>query len=336
MPNDVEVSIIVVNYKTKDLTLDCLKSIYRECSRKSFEIILVDNNSEDGSAEAFREQFPGVKLLALHENIGFGRANNLAAQHATGNYLLLLNPDTVVLDDAIYRLMDFASSRPSAGIWGGRTYLPDMSLNPASCWGRMTLWSLFCSLTGLRSRFFSSRFFNTEGYGGWRRDTVAEVDIVTGCLLLIGRDLWDRLGGFDPVFFMYGEDCDLCLRAKALGYRPAITPNASIIHYVGQSEWLPPRKRVQLLAAAVTIIRRHWPWPKRLPGYLLVYAHPYLRFAAYWMLSQLPAKAHARENFEVWKTVVEHRQEWISGFGSQRVPQTVFGAAAAKKVALPK
>jgi GT2 family glycosyltransferase len=322
MARDVAISIIIVNYKTKDLTLDCLKSVYTECRQEDFEIILVDNNSNDGSAEAFHEQFPAIRFLLLDDNIGFARANNLATHYARGEYILLLNPDTVVLDNAIFRLLAFAKATPGAGIWGGRTVFGDRSLNPPSCWARMTLWSTFCALAGLRTLFPASRLLNPEGYGGWQRDTVREVDIVTGCFLLIRRTLWERLKGFDPIFFMYGEDADLCLRARALGYRPMITPDATIVHYASQSEWLPARKQMQLLAAALTLIDRHWQWPKRLAGRFLLRLFPYARVAGYWMLSQGPNKAKAARQLEVWKAVLEQKQQWISGFRGWSTPQT--------------
>ncbi len=314
MSDSTTVSIIIVNYKTKALTLDCLKSVYEECSGRDFEIILVDNNSADGSAEAFRESFPEVKLIALDDNIGFARANNLAAKQAQGEYLLLLNPDTVVLDDAVFRLLEFSEARPEAGIWGGRTLYGDRSLNPTSCWGKVTLWSSFCALTGLRAVFPRSAFFNPEGYGGWKRDTVREVDIVTGCFLSIRRDLWEQLGGFDPIFFMYGEEADLCLRAKALGYRPMITPDATIVHYVGMSEWMPARRHAQLLAAKLTLIDRHWSWPKRPLGRLLARLYPHSRALGFWLLKALPNNANAVKQFETWKTVLEQKQTWGLGF----------------------
>jgi GT2 family glycosyltransferase len=329
MAQNVEISIIIVNYKTKDLTLDCLRSVYKECKRGSFEIILVDNNSNDGSAEAFQEHFPAIKFLPLDDNIGFARANNLAAQYARGEYVLLLNPDTVVLDDAIFRLLDFARATPGAGIWGGRTVFGDRSLNPPSCWAQMTLWSTFCALTGLRSLFAASRLFNPEGYGDWQRDAVREVDIITGCFLLIRRTLWEQLRGFDPIFFMYGEDADLCLRAKALGYRPMITPEATIVHYASQSEWLPARKQMQLLAAALTIVDRHWLWPKRLAGRFLFSLFPYTRVLGYWILSAGQNKAVRQ--LEVWKAVLQQKQQWISGFDGWSAPQTAAGPSSQKK-----
>src|SRR5690606_2943956 len=115
------------------------------------------------------------------------------------------------------------------------------SLNPTSCWGRSTPWSEFCHAVGLSAAFRGSRLLNPEGLGSWRRDSVREVDIVTGCFLLLPRALWERLGGFHPDFFMYGEEADLCLRARRLGVRPIITPEATIVHYGGRSE----NKRIQ-------------------------------------------------------------------------------------------
>ena len=123
------------------MTLECLRSIIRETKRATFEIILVDNNSGDGIAAAVAQELPTVRIIALTENIGFARANNVAAANATGTYLLLLNPDTIVLDNAIDQLVDFARARPNAGIWGGRTLYGDRTLNPTSCWRRMTLFA---------------------------------------------------------------------------------------------------------------------------------------------------------------------------------------------------
>ena len=172
--------------------------------------------------------------------------------------LLLLNPDTVVLDQAIDRLLEFAEAEPRAGIWGGRTLFADGSLNPTSCWGKMTLWSLITMAIGLKVLFPNSEFFNSEGYGRWKRDTIRHVDIVTGCLLLIRRQMWNQLGGFKPEYFMYGEEADLCLRARKLGARPMITPQSTIVHYGSASDTYRPGKVARVLAARITLVRHHW------------------------------------------------------------------------------
>jgi len=215
-------SIIVISYNTRDMTLASLASIYAQTTTP-FEVIVVGNASSDGSAEAIAADFPQVTMLAETVNHGFGRAHHVAMPHAVAPMVLLLNPDTVVLSGAVDKLLAFAVLRPEAGIWGGRTLHADGRLNPASCWWRMTLWSLFCRTSGLSAVFAGSGVFNPENIGHWPRDAERRVDIVSGCFLLIGRDTWDQLGGFDPVFHMYGEEADLCLRGIAKGLQPMIT-----------------------------------------------------------------------------------------------------------------
>ena len=140
--DDVDVTIIIISYNTREMTVECIQSILKQTSSIRYEVIVVDNASMDGSVEAIRARFSDVKLIPSLENLGFARANNLAAMHARGRRLLLLNPDTIILDHAIDRLHEFALSNPKCRIWGGRTVFADGSLNPASCWRRMTLWSL--------------------------------------------------------------------------------------------------------------------------------------------------------------------------------------------------
>ncbi|MFO8127101.1 glycosyltransferase family 2 protein, partial [Yoonia sp.] len=256
-PQAPEVSVIVISYNTRDMTLACLASIYAQTSGY-FEVVVVDNASTDGSAEAIAAQFPQVTLIAESINHGFAAAHHVAVPHCRAPWLLLLNPDTVVLDGALDKLMAFRRQRPEAGIWGGRTVFADGRLNPASCWRRQTLWSLVCRASGLATIFPGSAVFNPEAYGSWPRDTVREVDIVTGCFFLIARETWDRLGGFDPVFVMYGEEADLCLRARRIGLRPAITSEAVIIHHGGASEKVRADKLVRLLRAKAELVKRHF------------------------------------------------------------------------------
>ena len=314
MPEEPFVSIIVVNYRTRDMTLECLRSVLRETREVRFEIVLVDNASGDGLVEAAAKAFPGIRLLPLAENIGFARANTLAAEHARGNYLLLLNPDTVVLDRAIDRLVAFARARPRAKIWGGRTLYSDGSLNPTSCWRRMTLWNVLCRTAGLAALFPGSAVFNAEAYGGWDRATVREVDIVTGCFLLIETAFWRRLGGFDPTFFMYGEEADLCLRAAALGARPAVTPAATIIHHGGASQQAECDKTMRLLAAKAELIRRHWRWPTRRLGLALFALWPLTRAIATGLAARAPGGARHGARADTWRRVWQDRARWRLGY----------------------
>jgi hypothetical protein len=307
------VSIIVINYRTRELTLECLRSVVRETESVSYEILLVDNASNDGLIEAVAQEMPDVRCMPLAENVGFARGNNIAAEQARGKYLLLLNSDTLILDRAIDRLLAFAAERPDAKIWGGRTLLGNRTLDPASCWRRMTLWSVFCRTFGLAAALPNSKLFNAEGYGGWDRSTEREVDIVTGCFLLIEKELWQRLRGFDPRFFMYGEEADLCLRAAALGARPALTPRATIIHYGGASEQAETEKMVRLLTAKAELIKRHFPPTSRRLGLILFPLWPFFRAVRAQLSSAISGdNAHARMAQTCWE-VWQRRGQWRLG-----------------------
>lgn len=243
------VSVLIVSYNTGELTLECLASLYRETSDLPFETIVVDNASADGSADKIREAFPGVQLHALDENLGFGRGSNLAAKHASGRYLVLLNPDTVVLDRAIERIVAYAESHQGCGILGGRTLNPDGSLNPTSAWAAPSLWSQFCQATCLSTLFRGSALFDPRSMGSWQRDSEREVEVVSGCFMLLTADFWNELGGFDERFFMYGEDVDLNLRARSSGRPSWLVPEATIIHAGAASEPVKADKLVRLLRA---------------------------------------------------------------------------------------
>ncbi len=304
-----DVSIIVVSYNTRELTLECLQSVYHETREVSFELIVVDNASADGSAQAIAEHFPDVRLLAESENLGFARANNLAAREARGDFLLLLNSDTVVLDKAIDRLVRFARQHPEAGIYGGRTLFEDGTLNPSSCWARSSPWSEYCHAVGLSRLLCFSRMFNPESYGNWQRDSVRAVDIVSGCFFLIRRSLWQQLGGFDSEFFMYGEEADLCLRARKLGARPLICPEAQIIHYGGRSESSHAGKLVKLLAARRRLINRHWPRFWIGFGHTMQELGVLQRLVLYRLAARL-GRRQAGQRAATYREVWQRRAEW--------------------------
>jgi hypothetical protein len=324
MASPVEVSVIVVSYNTKAMTLACLASVRLE-TRAAHELIVVDNASADGSADAIPAADPAAIFIASRENAGFGQANNTAARRARGRYLLLLNPDTVVTDGAIDRLIAFAKSRPEARIWGGRTIFANGRLNPSSAWSRMTLWNLLCRASGLTGLFPRSGLCNGEAYGGWDRSSEREVDIVSGCFLLIEREFWQRLGGFDPAFFMYGEEADMCLRARELGARPRVTPTATIIHHGGASETAREGKLVKLLAAKSMLIRRHFPLGTRSLGLALLAAWPLTRATASYLA--VPLKRSALDSARVWRAVWHARLRWLDGFPDHAQP-TARGARA--------
>jgi hypothetical protein len=310
----IEVSILIVSYNTRAMTMAALDSVAAETRDVSYEVIVVDNASSDGSADAIADHPLKPRLIALNENIGFARANNLAAEEARGTYILLLNSDTVVRDHAIDRLVAFAKRRRRALIWGGRTLFADGRLNPSSCWGRMTPWNLASRLLGLTALLPASELMNGECIGGWQRDHERHVDIVSGCFLLIPRSIWLALGGFDPVYFMYGEDADLCLRARRLGAEPMITPEATIIHHGGGSERVRADKMVKLLAGKATLIERHWPYPLRQLGLHLLLAWPLSRWLALSLIAAVTGSRATEELAQSWREVWEARIQWRFGY----------------------
>jgi len=279
-----------------------------------FEVIVIDNASSDGSPDAIKAEFPQVQFIQSDENLGFAKANNVAAKESKAEHILLLNPDTLILDHAIDRLMSFAAENPNAGIWGGRTKFPDGSLNPTSSWRFMSLWSILVQAMGLHTVLRNSELFNFERYGGWQRDTVREVDIVSGCFLLIRRDLWEKLGGFDDSFFMYAEEADLCYRTRQLGMRPLFTPEATIVHYGGASETVLSDKIIRLLSGKISFINKHWSEPKRTLGISLFKLRASMRALGHSVRALLTRSERHEAAALQWRSIWLARHKWAAGY----------------------
>lgn len=311
--NQPELSVLLVSWNTRELTLACLRSLYEQTRRTSFEVLLVDNGSRDGSAEAVAREFPQVRLLAEKQNHGFAKANNMAAEEARGRYLLLLNTDTVVLDQAVDRLMDFAERQPAARIWGGRTLFPDGALNATSAWCRITAWSSFCMAVGLTTMIRRSRLFNPEAAADWGRDRELKVDIVSGCFFLIEAALWRDLKGFDRQFFMYGEEADLCARARAFGAQPMISPEATIIHYGGASATKRTDTIMYILGARIGLVRRHLSRGSGSIARLMMIFGSFWRFSLYRLVALVLRSERLRTAADQWSEVWQRRQEWKDG-----------------------
>lgn len=309
-------SIVVVSFNTREMTLACLRSLFAETVDHGFEVVVVDNCSDDGSAEAIAQEFGDrVRLVRSGENLGFAKGNNVAVATSSTPLLLLLNPDTVVLDGAVDRLVAFSDANPDAGIWGGRTLRADGTVNPTSCWNRMTAWSLLSHACGLAKLFPRIPLCNPEAVSAWWRSGDREVDVVSGCFFLIRRSLWDKLGGFDPAFFMYGEEADLCLRAREIGVRPMVTSDAVIIHHGGASERVAEDKLVRLLDAKARLLRRHWSTRSQRIGLTLLALWPLSRAAVCTAMAWFDPRV--RERARVWRAVWSRRDEWISESESQ-------------------
>lgn len=302
------VSIILVSYNTAEMIQRALNSLIEETTETSYEIIVVDNDSQDNSCDVIREHFPSVKLLDTKQNTGFAGGMQAGVKQAQGEYLLLLNPDTVILNHAIDKLVQFAKRHPSNGIWSGITLNNDHSLNSQHAWSAPTMSSLLFSAFGLSKIFSKSCFFNYANYGCWDRTSVKEVDIVSGCFFLTTRKLWDQIGGLDPQFFMYAEEADFCLKAKKLGHQPIVNPDAQIIHHGGASHARFSGKMIKLLKGKVELTYRHiTPWQQPIHKALL-FLYVLNKHVSHKLLKS--GSDAQRE----WQTVFDQRQDWMRGY----------------------
>lgn len=232
----MRLSVIIVSWNTRHLLQICLKSLFVELKnlKISSEVILVDNNSHDGSAEMVAAQFPEVQLIANDDNKGFGRANNQAFKIATGQNILLLNPDTEVQTGAILKLLQFFESHPKAGVVAPQLINPDGTVQ-RSCREFPTLINMFYELSGLSRLFPKVNEFRRYKMLDFDHSSTQEVDQPEGACLLFRKEVLDEVGWFDENFFMLFEEVDLCYRTKQAGWQIWYYPEAKIIHHYGQS-----------------------------------------------------------------------------------------------------
>lgn len=230
------ISVIIVSWNTKQILKECITSLFDELSSlaESSEVFVVDNDSIDGSAEMIRESFPGVMLIENEDNKGFGRACNQGIRAAKGEYIFLLNPDTVVLPGAIKTLLEFARNHPKLGIVAPQLLNTDGTVQK-SCRAFPSLTGMFYELIGLSRLFPNVKRFREYKMLDFDYNTVSEVDQPEGAALLIPRKVLDEVGLFDEKFFMLFEEVDLCFRIKKAGWQIWFNSTSKIIHHYGQS-----------------------------------------------------------------------------------------------------
>lgn len=253
----IDVSIIIVNWNTRDILRDCLASVYEQTSGIVFEVIVVDNASSDGSTAMVKAEFPWVILIENIENRGFAAANNQGLQIAKGRYVLLLNSDTVVLDGAIQKTLAFAGQHSEAAVIGCKVLNPDHTLQP-TCFMFPSLLNLCLSSTYLYKIFPKNRFFGRERMTWWDRSDVRPVGVVTGCFMLVRREAIEQVGMMDEDYFMYAEETDWCWRYKKAGWQNLFFPDAQIIHLGGQSsKQVRIEMTIQLRRAVLQFIKKN-------------------------------------------------------------------------------
>jgi GT2 family glycosyltransferase len=228
----MDVSVVIVNWNTRDILRGCLHSVFEQTKDASFEVFVVDNNSRDGSADMVRAEYPRVNLIENARNRGFAAANNQALRLASGRYTLLLNPDTLILDDAISRCVRYADFHPDAGVVGCQVLEDDNRISN-TCFAFPTPWNVFLALSGLSRVFPRSRLFGRPDLGWWDRNSEQDVDVVAGMFMLVRREAIAQVGLLDESYFVYSEETDWCYRFSRAGWRRVFTPSAQIVHLDG-------------------------------------------------------------------------------------------------------
>ena len=228
-------SIVIVSYNASYFLEQCLFSVRKAIQSISCEVIVVDNASQDGTADMVRHSFPEIKLIANHDNPGFAKANNQAVMLSKGKYVLFLNPDTIIPEDCLSECIRFMESNPLAGACGLRMIDGSGQYLPESKRGHPTAWASFTKMTGLSTLFGSSRFFASYYLGHLDARRVQVVDALAGAFMLVSKSLFDVTGGFDERFFMYAEDIDLSYRIRQQQYNNYYLPSPAIIHFKGES-----------------------------------------------------------------------------------------------------
>jgi GT2 family glycosyltransferase len=293
---DPLVSVVLVSYNTREHTLKNLAAL-QAGTVVPIEVIVVDNASTDNSAVAVAHAYPEVCVLRQPTNLGFGNAVNLGAARARGRWILLINPDTEPIGDIIRTLVEFAATHPAHRIYTGRTLRADHTDDGHSVHALPSLWGYLCFASGLSSVLRRSGRFNPDELPDFDRAIGGEVPAVSGCLLLIDRDLWEELGGFTPDYFMYSEDIDLSARARSLGARPVLVPDAQLLH-VGGAASSTVNKRIMVLRGKATYVRLRWSPDRARTARVLL--------AAGVLLRALGGKG--------WRDVWRQRSTWLAGW----------------------
>jgi N-acetylglucosaminyl-diphospho-decaprenol L-rhamnosyltransferase len=231
----MDLSIVIVNWNVRELLRRCLLSVDKALPPDlATEVVVVDNASSDGSAEMVRREFPAVRLVASDENLGYARGNNRGAAETSGSYLLILNPDTEVVGDALATLVHYLDAHPPVGAAGPQLHYADGTLQ-SSRRRFPTPATAFCESTLLHQWFPNNRAAQRYHLADRPADAPQAVDWLVGAALMIRREAWQQVGPLDESYFMYFEELDWCRRSRAAGWEIHYVPTAQVIHYEGKS-----------------------------------------------------------------------------------------------------
>jgi len=299
--NRPAVSVVIVNWNTREILRDCLRTVYEQTREVEFEVIVVDNASADGSADMVRTAFPRALLLANSTNRGFAAANNQGLEVAKGRYVLLLNSDTLVLDGAIDQTVRFADAHPEAAATACRVLNRDRTWQP-TCFLFPSAFNLLLAALYLNKLFPRNRICGRERMTWWDGQDTRAVDVVTGCFILVRREAIEQVGVLDETYFMYGEEADWCYRFRKAGWKVLFTPTARIVHLGGASSaQLKGPMCLQLRASILLFLRKHRGLTSYVAGCLFVSLFFLLRLPL-WLATAATSGDARSENWETART----------------------------------
>ena len=288
-------SIIIVNYNTGRLLKDCIASIYRETTTLPFDIWVVDNASCDNSLQMIKKQFQEVKLIENKQNVGFAKANNMAISKSKADYVLLLNPDTLILGNAIEKMLRFMDINPKVGISGCKVLNEDGTLQLACRRSIPNPHVAFFRLSGLSRLFPNSKIMAKYNLTYLNPNKAHEIDAVSGAFLMIRRKVVDNIGKLDERFFMYGEELDWCLRTKKAGWKVMYYPDAEIIHYKGECSKSNSRKATFEFCRSMYLFhKKHFAENYNPIINIIIYAGIFLKAVSSWRSFLFSAKVGSK------------------------------------------
>jgi len=288
-------SIIIVNYNAGRLLKECIDSIYKESIATPFDVWVVDNDSQDNSIAIIKQYYPKVNVIENRTNIGFAKANNMALSKSKTDYFLLLNPDTVVRDNAIEKVVKFMDRNPKVGIVGCRVLNEDGTLQLACRRSIPTPHVSFFRLTGLSKLFPHSKIMAKYNLTYLDPDKPHEVDAVSGAFLMIRKKVVDNISMLDERFFMYGEELDWCLRTKKAGWKVMYYPDAEIIHYKGECSKSNSRKATfEFYRSMYLFHKKHFAENYNPIINIIIYAGIFLKAVSSWRSFLFSAKVGSK------------------------------------------
>jgi GT2 family glycosyltransferase len=310
----IRLSIVIVTWNAKKYVAECLESLQAYANDPSVEIIVVDNASIDGTPELVRDSHPTVTLVRKDENLGFAKANNVGIRMSKGEYVFLINSDVHVLDGCIETILEHMKQNPKIGLLGPKMLGADRKAY-RSYMGAPTVWNSFCRALALDVLFPNSKLFGGYLMPYFKRDHIAEVDVVNGWFWATRKEALDQVGLLDETFFMYGEDMDWCKRFREAGWKVVYYPDAESIHYGGASSSKAPiRFYIEKEKANYQYMKKHYGRVSQLAYLGVIWIAQVVRLAGLSFLF-LAGKKQSDTSYKAQRSVACMR--WIMGFRYQ-------------------